>query len=135
MFQDQSAMHNLYGNQFSSYIYTFIGISLYVLFFRSFNSDHNKLSAGQCSPHVYIVRMTRDSPSKNAEFSQLVSAMGWPQERRFFINIYQDIQLLKNPNIFLRRNNNKNICRKTFKNTFKKRNRPAILSTSKIRAP
>ena len=135
MFRDQSAMHNLYGNQFSSYIYTYIGISLYILFFRFLNSDHNKLSAGQCSPHVYIVRMTRDSSSKNAEFSQLVSAMGCPQERRFFINIYQDIQLLKNPNIFLRHNNNKNICRKTFKNTFKKRNRPAILSTSKIRAP
>ena len=32
--------------------------------------------------------MRRDSVNKNAEYSQLVSAMGYPQERRLFINIY-----------------------------------------------
>ena len=43
--------------------------------------------------YIYIiVRTRRDSANKNAEFSQLVSAMGCPQERRLLINIYRCLQ-------------------------------------------
>ena len=39
------------------------------------------------------------------------------------------------PKYIFRRNNSKNIYRKTFNSTIRKRNQPAILSPSKIRAP
>ena len=42
---------------------------------------------------IYIVRMRRESSNKNAEFSQLVSAMGCPQEQKLFINIYCCLQI------------------------------------------
>ena len=42
--------------------------------------------------YIYIYTYEKGSANKNAKFSQLVSAMGSPHERRLFINIYRCLQ-------------------------------------------
>ena len=43
--------------------------------------------------YIYIVCVRSDSANKTAEFSQVVSAIVCPLERRLFINIYRCLQI------------------------------------------
>ena len=111
-------------------------IQLHILFANNRMCNGNKMRSNiRKYLHGYL------SGNKNLSINQTKSAITSQIYDIFFIQIgsenelQQFISKINEAHPIDNKNSSKNICKKIFNNTAQKRNRPAILPPSKIRAP